>query len=79
MAHWTKQEIHFPSESEHVAMFAFNHSDLDLLTAFYQETTSPADEPILSVSDLIYLSRLFAMIADAADWTDIDDEGELLD
>lgn len=76
MAHWTKQERHFPNESEQVALFAFNHGDLDLLAAFYQEATSPVDEPILSASDLIYLSRLFAMIADAADWTDTNNEGD---
>ena len=79
MAHWKGHERHFPNESDLVAEFTFTHSDLDLLTAFYQEVTSPGEVATLSVGDLIEASRLFAMIADAADWTDLNEDEEIYD
>lgn len=73
MAHWINQTRLTADDVERVAVFEMNHHDLDLLTAFYQDAVDPSDESNLAVGDLIEVSRLFAMIARAADWTDPSD------
>lgn len=70
MAHWIKHARHTHSDTERVAVFELEHGDLDLLAAFYQEVTHNPNDPILGVGDQIEIARVFAMIADAADWTD---------
>lgn len=76
MAHWIKHSRHTHKNVERVAVFELSNSDLDLLAAFYQESMYDGDDPILGVTDLIEVSRIFAMIADAADWTDTN-EGDV--
>ena len=73
MAHWINQTRLTADDAERVAIFEMTHHDLDLLTAFYQDAVDPSDESNLAVGDLIEVSRLFAMIARAADWTDPSD------